>query len=82
MTYLRLESINPTENRRRYYVVTGPLRTLWGTFGVLCQWGRKDQAPRGLRILEASDEAAARLELARVVALRRRHGYRMKQPPG
>jgi hypothetical protein len=63
--YLRLESINPAENRFRYYVVTGPLPTLWGTFGLLCEWGRLDQQPRGWRVVEASDEEAAQEALAR-----------------
>ena len=64
MTVLRLESIDPAQNRYR-----------------LCQWGRLDQAPRGLRGLEAGDRDAAAEALAGIVRLRERHGYRMKQPP-
>lgn len=74
MLYLRLESIVPAENRRRYYVVI-LAKTLWGTFGILCQWGRLDQRPRGMRVVEAGDLEGARLELERIVALRLRHGY-------
>jgi hypothetical protein len=80
MLYLRLESVKVAKNRRRYYVVI-LARTLWGSFGILCQWGRLDQRPRGMRVVEAGDFEAARVELERIVALRVRHGYEMKQPP-
>jgi hypothetical protein len=81
MLYLRLESIRPAENRFRYYIVViAP--TLWGTYGILCQWGRLDQRPRGMRVVEAGDLDAARAAMAGIVEVRLRHGYKIKQPPG
>jgi predicted DNA-binding WGR domain protein len=78
--YLRLESIDREKNRLRWYVL-GIWRDLWGGWVVLCEWGRLHERARGYRVVEAGDLDAARLELARIVAVRERHGYEMKQPP-
>lgn len=77
MRYLRLESVRPAENWRRYYILI-LARTLWGSFGICCMWGRLDQRPRGMRIVEAEDFDAARVEMDKIVALRLRHGYSVK----
>jgi len=76
MGYIRLESVNPSENRFRNYVVCWNL-TLWGTWGVYCLWGRISQNPRGSRLQECADRDAALSLAAEVVELRMKHGYVM-----
>ena len=77
MRYLRLESVGIADNRFRWYVVV-VAPTLWHGWGVLCQWGRLDQAARGRRVLEAGTRDGALARAAEVVELRLRHGYRVK----
>jgi predicted DNA-binding WGR domain protein len=74
MGYIRLESVNPSENRFRNYVVCwNP--TLWGTWGVYCLWGRIGQNPHGSRLQECADHDTALSLAAEVVELRMKHGY-------
>jgi len=74
MGYVRLESVDPAENRYRYYIVSW-LPTLWGTWGVLCEWGRIGQDPRGAQVRECADRDEALWVAAEVIDLRLRHGY-------
>jgi predicted DNA-binding WGR domain protein len=76
--YVRLESVKPGENRYRRYVVSVSL-TLWGTYGVRCEWGRiGERMPRGARLRECADQDEALRLAAEVIELRLRHGYSVR----
>jgi hypothetical protein len=74
MGYVRLESVKPEEHRYRYYIVTWSM-TLWGTWGVRCEWGRIGESPRGVLVRECTDRDGALWVAAEVIELRLRHGY-------
>jgi predicted DNA-binding WGR domain protein len=74
MGYIHLKSVDPAKNRFRSYTVSWGL-TLWGTWGVACQWGRIGQNPCGWRLRECADQDAAMYLAAEVVGLRMKHGY-------
>jgi predicted DNA-binding WGR domain protein len=78
MGYIRLESIDPSENRFRFYIVTWT-PTLWGTWGVLCQWGRIGEDPRGSLLRECAERDEALQAAAEVIDLRLRHGCVVRQ---
>ena len=75
MGAIRLESVRPSENRFRYYVVRWS-PTLWKTWGVHCEWGRiGERTPRGVRHRECADRDEALRLTAEVIELRLRYGY-------
>ena len=77
MESIQLESVEPQENRARYYnVLVSP--TLWGTWALLSRWGRIGQRARGVRIKEFSTQEEAVQHAGRVVKLRMRHKYSVK----
>ena len=81
MGYTHLKSIDRTKNRFRRYVVSwGP--TLWGTWGVFCQWGRIGQRHRGTRIRECASHEDALQLAAEIIELRARHGYMVASTSG
>ena len=75
--FVRLESVRPEQNRFRRYVVLVE-RTLWGTWGVICEWGRiGEQRPRGVTLRECLDRDNALALAAQVIERRLRRGYRV-----
>jgi len=76
--FIRLESIRTEQNRYRRYVVFVE-RTLWGTWGVACEWGRiGERTPRGVRLRECIGYDEALWLAAEAIELRLRHGYVVK----
>ncbi len=71
--YVRFESVDPTENRRRYYDLTWQ-PTLFGEGALVRSWGRQGRPPT-TRASFYPDRADAATEIRRVVRRRLAHGY-------
>ena len=77
MKSIRLESINPEENRARFYVLY-VTKTLWNTWALLRRWGQIGQEARGVRMDECATEEEALQRAAETIDLRMRHRYMVK----
>ena len=67
--------VDPVENEQRWYVVSwGP--TLFGSWAVVCTWGRlgTDWSQRQVQEFETQDEAAAEADAQ--IQRREKRGYR------
>src|SRR5438874_963186 len=73
--FLRLESVDPTRNRARYYELAWQ-PTLWGTGALVRHWGRMGTAGRTQVLLEA-DRPRITKAVERLVVRRVRHGYQL-----
>ena len=69
-----MESVDPEENRHRFYV-TAWQPTLWNTWALVCRWGRIGENPRGLRVQECANLDTALHLAAEVIDRRIKHGY-------
>ena len=74
---IRLESIDPEENRARFYALY-VTKTLWNTWALLRRWGRIGQEARGVRMDECATEEEALQRAAETIDLRMRHKYIVK----
>ena len=73
--YVRFESIDPAENRRRFYdLLWQP--TLFGEGALVRTWGRQGQ-PGTTRATFYPDRDDAQAEIRQVVRRRLAHGYRV-----
>ena len=71
--YVRFESVDPAENRRRYYdLLWQP--TLFGEGALVRSWGRQGQ-PGTTRATFYPDRCHAEPEIRQVVRRRLQHGY-------
>lgn len=75
MNAVRFHSINPDENRYRFYVILWT-RTLWGTWAVVRRWGRIDSDQIRERVHECADLDQALWVAAGQIERRLRRGYR------
>ena len=73
--YIRFESVDPAENRRRFYDLTWQ-PTLFGEGALVRSWGRQGQ-PGTTRATFYPDRACAAAEVRQVVRRRLAHGYRV-----
>ena len=73
--YVRFESIDPAENRRRFYDLTWQ-PTLFGEGALVRSWGRQGQ-PGTTRATFYPDRGCADAEVRQVVRRRLQHGYRV-----
>ncbi len=73
--YVRFESSDPAENRRRFYDLTWQ-PTLFGEGALMRTWGRQGQ-PGTTRATFYPDRDAAAPEVRAVVRRRLAHGYRV-----
>ena len=73
--YVRFESVDPAESRRRFYdLLWQP--TLFGAGALVRTWGRQGQ-PGTTRATFYPDRACAASEVRQVVRRRLAHGYRV-----
>jgi predicted DNA-binding WGR domain protein len=72
-TYVHFESIDPEENRFRFYTITWQ-QTLWGEWTMRATWGRIGTMGRG-QVTYFESEEALRETLPGVVARRLKRGY-------
>ena len=71
--FVRFESIDPAENRRRFYdLLWQP--TLFGEGALVRSWGRQGQSGTTRATIYA-DRDAAEAEIRQVVRRRLQHGY-------
>ncbi len=73
--YVRFESVDPAENRCRFYDLTWQ-PTLFGEDALIRTWGRQGQ-PGTTRASFYPDRAQAQAEVCQVVRRRLAHGYRV-----
>ena len=73
--YIRFESVDPAENRRRYYDLTWQ-PTLFGDGALVRTLGRQGQ-PGTSRATFYPDRACALPEIRQVLRRRLQHGYRV-----
>jgi predicted DNA-binding WGR domain protein len=73
--YIRLESIDPTKNRARFYLLQWQ-PTLDGRLALLRIWGRLGTLGR-VRTLLWADDAQMPDHIERVLHQRLRHGYQL-----
>jgi predicted DNA-binding WGR domain protein len=73
--FLRFESVDAEQNRRRFYDLRWQ-PTLFGEGALVRTWGRQGQ-PGTTRASFYPDRANAQTEIRQVVRLRLRHGYRV-----
>ncbi len=73
--YVRFESIDPAENRHRFYDLTWQ-PTLFGEGALVRTWGRQGQ-PGTTRATFYPDRICAESEIREVVRRRLQHGYRV-----
>ena len=73
--YVRFESVDPAENRRRFYDLTWQ-PTLFGEGALVRTWGRQGQ-PGTTRATFYPDRDGAQAEIRQVVRRRLAHGYRV-----
>src|SRR3712207_6628208 len=73
--YIRFESVDPAENRRRFYDLTWQ-PTLFGEGALVRTWGRQGQ-PGTTRATFYPDRTCADAEIRQVVRRRLQHGYRV-----
>ena len=73
--YIRFESVDPAENRRRYYDLTWQ-PTLFGDGALVRTWGRQGR-PGTTRATFYRDRDQAQPEIGAVVRRRLQHGYRV-----
>ncbi len=73
--YVRFASIDPSENRRRFYDLTWQ-PTLFGEGALVRAWGRQGRPPT-TRASFYPDRGQAAPEIRRVVRRRMQHGYRV-----
>jgi predicted DNA-binding WGR domain protein len=72
--HLRLTSVDPARNRRRFYALTWQ-PTLWGEWALIHTWGRIGTAGRSKPVFYG-DPAGAKEAVAQVIRRRLRRGYR------
>ena len=77
-TYVHFTSIDPEENRYRFYTTTWQ-RTLWGEWTIRTTWGRIGGSGRS-QVAYFDSEQALRQELPGLVARRIQRGY-VELPP-
>lgn len=79
MTSCRLEKRVPEKNQFRFYrLELQP--TLFGEWNLVREWGRIGRQGRVV-LTTFADQAAANIELARILERRHRRGYRPLSPP-
>ena len=73
--YLHLVSVNPAENRARFYRLQWQ-PTLWGELALLCIWGRIGTLGKCTVLsLRQDDDTAA--TIAPIIRERLQHGYQV-----
>jgi predicted DNA-binding WGR domain protein len=75
-TYVHFESIDPEENRYRFYTITWQ-KTLWGEWAICATWGRIGGMGRS-KVTLFESQGTLREALPSVVALRLERGYEVR----